>query len=190
MPLVLWESNDSMRQMHTIWSGISPIFPSGVNLFADKWEVYITGKHDPFQRRITRIMLASGLNYLAWNASPVTTSGLYAKMAHFVNEYAGGMHLLSVYADMDDSGRLYTSNYPEYYNTWTERIPITSGYITDIIFPDIPDAPEFVLSVAGSDSAHVWIIMADSFELWNRYITNWSGMAPASVVDLECVRWK
>ena len=192
MSLVLLESRTAASGFYPIWSGLPPLLPQLSKIYADTLDTYIEGPYKPLDASswLLRVNTREPA-YLAEETHPPAAANSMGLLAvHYWGE--GGYAVYTAAVAVSGNKNLFASNYPEYQYQWTDcGGPNTaSGNAVDIVFPDTPNSPRFLIGIDGADSEHVLVVLADSPGLINRYPTNWTAMSGiGSVTDLECVRF-
>jgi hypothetical protein len=181
----MYESKDFGLTLNPLWSGIA-FFPLNIQLYADIFDVYIVGLHSIVNTFLSRIDTSPDGAYTILNVEPPTTEGRL-EMTHYFNDF--GFSQYSVVLEVDGEHNLMATFYPEYPGAWTTFAPVPGSPI-DVVFPDMPDSPRFVVGFSGNSPHKVWIISATDEGLTVQYPTNWSAMISGAMVkDLEVVRF-
>lgn len=185
MPLVLYESKNFGQTINPIWSGQVFIIQNQ-QIYADIFDVYLVGLHSIVNTFLTRIDTSPVGGYTTLNLEPPTTDA-HLEMTHYFGDF--GLAQYSVVIEADGNHNLMATLYPEYPGFWTTFAPVPGSPI-DVIFPDMPDSPRFVIGFSGNSPQKVWIVSATTSGLNIQYATNWSAMISGAMVkDLEVVRF-
>jgi hypothetical protein len=175
MTTVLWESDDQFNSIYSIWSG--GLTQYSANVYADLTYAYVCAT------TIYRIVVGSGVERNVTLIQPeVLDFNHHYLLSNYLTEWGLGAAQVILHVP---SGRLWWSSYPATPSTWQQANDL--GYEgVDIIFPDMPQSPRFVIGVSGIP--HALVTLAAS-GLVDRYNTNWSAMtASGTVTDLESMR--
>jgi hypothetical protein len=190
MSLVVLESRNSADSVYPIWSGVTPFILSYLKLYTNTFDTYICGPYTPFGGYLLRINTYNGL-YNATEVRPPVASGLARGLS--VSHYWGesGYAVYSAAVETSGNKTMFSTTYPEILGGWTTCTPISGiGNPIDIVFPDTPNSPRFLIGINTPNSQHVEVVLADDPELVNRYPTDWSALDnTGSVTDLECMRF-
>jgi len=175
MTTVLWESDDQFATIQNIWQ--DNILQYSAKVFADLTYAYVC------ERTITRLVTGSGVERNTVVISPAQLSyNSYYLLSNYLTEW--GLGVATVVIEVVD-GRVWYGPYPPTAGLWTLASGINVDPV-DVVFPDIPESPRFVVGVSGAP--HGIVILAAS-GLIDRYDTNWSAMTTsATVTDLEATR--
>jgi hypothetical protein len=188
MTLVVWETLDSFESKNVIWSGFSYAYPSGINLYSDIFDLYIVGLHSSLGNYLTVIDKVEG-DYTVIDASPPSETR-EAIMTHYLNEI--GYAQYSAYVEISGS-KMFISYYPENTDGWQIVFPINvsgeSNLGVDIVFPDTPNSPRFLVGTKIPGSAII-VMLADDPLLMNRYPSTFIGFIPSGILtDIEAMRF-
>ena len=175
MTTVLWESDDQFNSIYQIWDG---------NISQPLAKIYSNCNHAyVLCRAVERIVHGSGVERHSVVISPgyLSPNSIYL-LSNYITEF--GMAWYSVLVSTP-AGDMWYGPYPENTGSWTIASGVSPTPV-DIVFPDIPESPRFIIGVSGVP--HGIVILSPS-GLINRYDTDWSAMTTsATVTDLEATR--
>jgi hypothetical protein len=187
MATVVWKTTDSWENKQVIWSGAVGNMHQIARLFADTNFVYVG------TWRISRTTVSGGN---VDDISPdITTSSVNSNtmISNFLTDY--GLSLATagiVNFYTQDRMDIYTSYYPETQNSWALASGVPNELGIDVVFPEIPESPRFLIGLSGISNQKVLIATTGSgidALLVAIYPTNWTAMISGAIVtDLEEVR--
>lgn len=194
MALVVWESRDSWDTPQPVWSGISPFTASGLKLFSDIFYTYIIGTYNSWiGNNLLRLdtQEREEVTILPYEGEEIGPTSDISKfvMCHYINDIGLAQYSVMIEQNYDTGvDKLFSTIYPEFQDGWQE-FPQIFGVPIDIVFPDIPESPRFVVGITEQPLEHVIVILTTP-GLGTRLNSNWSAMISGAIVtDLEAIRF-
>jgi len=184
MTTVLWESDDNFSSMYTIWTGNFINMSTPKNRLIDERVFSNLDYAYVLSRRVVRIVHGSGIERNETTISPGDqTIGTIYLAANYITEFGMSWYTVLV---TTPGGEMWYGPCPETSDSWIQTADGISPTPIDIVFPDMPQSPRFVVGVSGNPWA---IVVYAPSGLAGRLNTDWSSMdSAATVTDLEATR--
>ncbi len=194
MPTVIWQSQDSFNSKFSVFEEVLAL-RDGCRVFADNNYAYA------LLPDIYRVVQGSGIERNPLTVTPDQASSATTwVMAHYLNEHGSSVASVALNAELQTnlplaSGNLggptemYTSVYAEFPDAWVTQSGYPNRSPADVISPDFPDSPRFLIGWSGNTTAKVTVVPVTGAILGTRFATNWTTLSStAAVTDLESVR--
>jgi len=175
MTTVLWESDDQFNNIYQIWDG--GLTQAYAKIYSNCNHAYV------LWRVVERIVHGSGVERQPTTISPgcLSPNSIYLA-SNYITEFGMAWYTALV---STPTGDMWYGPYPENTDSWIQVDGVSPTPI-DVVFPDMPQSPRFLVGVSGNPWA---IIVYAPSGLAGRLNTNWSVMnSEATVTDLEATR--
>jgi hypothetical protein len=185
MTTVVWKSPDG-------WASKDPIWTSGIMVGSSDNTTIVYANLDYVYAAGWRLFRNSNLG---GDSLEITPSGGTTQLnnnilvSNYVSEYGLTYSTIAAINSYDQNKvGLYRSIFPSTQATWTSVSGIQNEIGIDIVFPDVPESPRFLIGMSGG-GGKVRVLLTSSGSDFIQYNTNWTPMVSGAIVtDLETVR--
>ncbi len=194
MATVIWQTKNSFNTKFIIFKETVRM-QRGQRVFADNIYAYAVLPD------IYRMVQGSGIQRQQLIVTPDQASSAKSwVMSHYLNEHGSSVASVALNAlaqtnlplasgDLGGPTEMFTSIYAEFPDSWVTQSGYPNRSPADVVSPDFPDNPRFLIGWSGNTTAKVTVVPITGAILGTRFPTNWTTLSStAAVTDLESVR--